>query len=471
MQGVSEVIKGSGRVIVLEDDHVVSKEFLRFMNEALEKYEQNDEVACISGYVYPLEYKPKNAFFIRGADCWGWATWKNKWALLERDAKKLIGEIESSELSNLFNYDGSYPYMQMLLDRLSGVNNSWAILWYASAFVNNKLCLYPPSSLIQNIGNDGSGTNHRVWTNLYDVSLDESVEFAWPVKIEESKEGRDLFKSFFKGVNTSLVTKVRGRIGRFVRRVRNKNANNVWSGNYQSWQEAKAECSGYDSNAILNQVLTSVRKVVGGEAAYDRDGVAFTEFKFSPPLLSTFEHIYHRKGSAFSVLDFGGSLGSLFFQYRNMLQGKIETWDIVEQRHFVELGKIEFENEVLKFHFAFEDAVANKLPDVLILSSVLCYLEEPYMWINKFIEAGIQHVIVDRTAFIQWKADRLTIQKVPESIYKATYPAWFLNEDKFLMAWLNEYVIKAEFPDSIDGVSIIEDKICYRKGFYFERIK
>lgn len=469
MQGVSDVIQEHGRVIVLEDDHLVAKSFLKFMNEALLKYEHCDEVACISGYVYPLEHKPDSAFFIRGADCWGWASWKNKWSILERDAGKLIAEIERNDLTNALDYDGSYPYLQMLRDRQSGANNSWAILWYASALLRNELCLYPASSLVQNIGNDGSGTHHLAWINTYNVSFEESAEIRWPGKIEESQEGRNLFKSFFKGMKIPFSTRVRRKVGRLIRKIRNNNLDNFWSGDYTSWQEAQSDCTGYDSDAILKKVQASVRKVVSGEAAFERDGVTFNDFSFSSEILSSLEHVYQKKGDPICVLDFGGSLGSLFFQYRNLLKGKVESWSVVEQKHFVEAGKAEFENAVLKFYFSLEESIAMKRPDVLILSSVLCYLDDPYIWIKKFLDAGVENVIVDRTAFIQGKTDRLTIQKVPQSIYPATYPAWFLNEEKFLMTWLSEYDIAGELPDSIDGVNFIEDVVCYRKGYYFVR--
>jgi putative methyltransferase (TIGR04325 family) len=469
LQGVTEVIRKFGKAIVLEDDLLVAPGFLKYMNEALIRYENENEVACISAYVYPLQETPSSSFFIRGADCWGWATWASKWSLIERDANRLIQEIERKNLVSVFDFDGSYPYMKMLLDKSQGRNNSWAILWYASALINNKLCLYPAQSLVQNIGNDGSGTNHQSWTNSYRISFQTATEFSWPATIGESQRGRELFIRFFKGVKQSFALRLRRKLGRILRSFNKDKGNNLWTGDYQSWQEAQSDCTGYDSNNILNQVASAISKVVKGEAAYERDGVAFKDFEYSENVLSTLLHAFNQKGQPIIVADFGGSLGSLYFQYRTLLKDKIESWNVVEQKHFVDRGKAEFENDILQFYHSLEELCAIKTPDLLILSSVICYLEDPFFWVEKFKALGIQYVLLDRTAFIQGKSDRLTIQHVPESIYPASYPAWFLNEEKLLMSWISDYDIVSELPDTIDGENLIDGVVCYRKGYYFKR--
>jgi putative methyltransferase (TIGR04325 family) len=469
IQGVSEVMKEYGVAIVLEDDLLVTPDFLTFMNEALLRFENNAEVACISGYVYPLSEIPESAFFLRGADCWGWASWASRWQILEKDPNVLIEAIHSKQLQSVLDFDGSYPYMKMLLDRSHGLNNSWAILWYASALIKDKLCLYPPRSFVQNIGNDGSGTNHVYWSDLYNTALANGEKTVWPEQLVESIEGRKLFKQFFIGMKPSVFSRLRRKLGKVKRAFINRGDNNLWSGDYHSWKEAEAHCTGYDNAAILDQVEKAVKQVVRGEAAFERDGVAFKTLVYSPHLKRAFEEVYEKKGAPISVLDFGGSLGSLYFQYKDLLDGKIESWNVVEQSHFAERGRSEFENEVLKFFMNMDELLATKRADVLILASVICYLENPSYWIGKFIETGIEHIIIDRTAFIQGNSDRLTIQQVPDAIYSASYPAWFLNEEKFLMAWLKEYDVFREIPSTIEGTSSIDELACYHKGFYLRK--
>ena len=167
IEGVTQIINQFGKAIVLEDDLVTSPYFLKFMNEALHKYEHQDSVACISAYVYPIPNLP-DLFFTKGADCWGWATWKRAWDLFEPDGSKLLQALETKKLTAEFDLNKSYPYTKMLRDQVEGINHSWAIRWYASSFLKNRLCLYPGQSFVNNIGTDGSGT-HDGLTTVYET--------------------------------------------------------------------------------------------------------------------------------------------------------------------------------------------------------------------------------------------------------------------------------------------------------------
>jgi hypothetical protein len=161
VSGVTDQINRYGKVIVLEDDLVTSPAFLSYMNQALHRYEQEDDVISIHGYSYPVAMKHGETYFLKGADCWGWATWKRGWDLLEKDGNKLKEALSRSNLMHDFDFGGNYPYSKMLDKQIDGRNDSWAILWYASAFLKNKLTLYPAQSLIQNIGLDASGTHSK----------------------------------------------------------------------------------------------------------------------------------------------------------------------------------------------------------------------------------------------------------------------------------------------------------------------
>jgi hypothetical protein len=158
IDGVTQQCNAQGRVIVLEDDMVVSKFFLNYMNAALVKYQDDDRVISIHSYSFPIEGLPE-AFFIKGASCWGWATWKRGWDLFEADGKKLYDELANKNLMHRFNINGAYPYRRMLLDQIHGRNDSWAVRWYASALLHDKLTLHPGRTLVSNIGLDGSGSN------------------------------------------------------------------------------------------------------------------------------------------------------------------------------------------------------------------------------------------------------------------------------------------------------------------------
>ena len=206
--GVTEIVNSYGSIIVLEDDMVTSPYFLKYMNEALACYVADEEVISIHGYLYPVWGKLPETFFLRGADCWGWATWKRGWDLFEPDGKKLLGELREKELTHRFDYDGAYTFTHMLEEQIAGQNNSWAIRWYASAFLKGKLTLYPGKSLIHNTGMDASGTH-----------CNESDDFVTdvarvPVRISRIALTEDLhawngIRRFFLGMPPSLLSVAR----------------------------------------------------------------------------------------------------------------------------------------------------------------------------------------------------------------------------------------------------------------------
>lgn len=211
IDGVTSVLNKYGKAIILEDDLLVSPYFLTYMNKALDIYEKEEQVISIHGYVYPVKKSLPETFFIKGADCWGWATWKRGWDLFCPDGKKLLNEIEKRNLQKEFDFDNSYPYFRMLKRQIEGKNNSWAIRWYASAFLQNKFTLYPGRSLVNQIGVDGSGTHCGV-NEMFNVSLaDSPIELSETV-IQESKQGRNAFIYYFRYV--MFYYKVKARLKR-----------------------------------------------------------------------------------------------------------------------------------------------------------------------------------------------------------------------------------------------------------------
>lgn len=161
ISGITELMTTSEAVIVLEDDIVTSPDFLQFCNEGLEKYEQDERVWQISGYMFPLRSKVPETFFLPTVACWGWATWKRAWERYEPNPEILMKSIQAGKLEDRFNLNGSYPYLPMLQDRINGRNQSWAICWYATVFLHEGLSLYPGVTRSVNIGMDESGTHWK----------------------------------------------------------------------------------------------------------------------------------------------------------------------------------------------------------------------------------------------------------------------------------------------------------------------
>ena len=208
--GVTSLAREYGRVIVLEDDLLTSPDFLRFMNQGLDLYENDAAVASIHGYAYPTcdrEAIPES-YFLRGADCWGWATWDRAWQHFEQDGMKLLQRLENERIGYRFDLDGNSSYVRMLRNQTKGRNDSWAIRWHASAFLDNMLTLYPRESLVVNIGFDESGT-HCGEADYFSTTLGSAPEILKKTNISENEE-------------------MRGQVVRFFRRLKWKRYRNAW---------------------------------------------------------------------------------------------------------------------------------------------------------------------------------------------------------------------------------------------------
>jgi putative methyltransferase (TIGR04325 family) len=237
----------------------------------------------------------------------------------------------------------------------------------------------------------------------------------------------------------------------------------IFSGNYKTWDEALRASTGYDSEVILHKVREALLKVKKGERVYERDSVLFDEIQYSWPLLSALLWVASREGNRLNLVDFGGSLGSSYYQNIKFLSHLRElNWSVVEQIKFVECGKRDFENEHVKFYRNVDECMRDRHPDTILFSSVLQYIDKPYDLLAAVINKGFKYILIDRTAFIGAGDDRLTVQKVPSEIYPAIYPAWFFNESKFLAFFSKSYELIVDFKSN-DSANIDSTF----KGFIF----
>ena len=201
--GVTELCNKYGRVIVIEDDLVVSKYFLKYMNTALDTYVKYDKVMHISGYMFPVKGELQDTFFYRATSCWGWGTWKRAWDKFEPDVHILLRGFKEKKKRWEFDIHGNMAYYKMLKHQASEKIDSWAIRWYASVFLNGGLCLHPGKSLVNNIGHDDSGV-HCGCTDIYDVDVSDGKDFAFTMDINESKEAFLLMADFYQSIKKPI---------------------------------------------------------------------------------------------------------------------------------------------------------------------------------------------------------------------------------------------------------------------------
>jgi len=221
----------------------------------------------------------------------------------------------------------------------------------------------------------------------------------------------------------------------------------IFEGEYATWDKASARCSGYDGDDILYKVLASTLKVKAGEAAYERDSVLFTEPEYAWSVLSGLMWVAALNRGRLNVLDFGGALGSSYFQNRSFLNTLPNIrWNVVEQQHYVEAGQAHIQDNNLRFYGTINECLADNQLNVVLLSSVLQYLSDPECLLFSLLDIGADAIIIDRTIVNHSAADRIYIQRVPTSIYSASYPCRSLSEPKLLDALDSKYQLLGDFP-------------------------
>ncbi len=196
--GVSLVIKKHGRVIVLEDDILVSSDFLTFMNTALDKYEHHQKIYSVSGYSYKLEQlkRPDNLFLVKRASSWGWGTWENRWDSADWGVKDYQSFLSNTEQKASFQNAGK-DQLVMLVKQMRGIINSWAVRWTFHHFKNEAYCLVPKFSKVKNIGTDGTGTNFTNSVAIYDTEL-HSEPVVFPNEMRELPEVTSFIRNHYR---------------------------------------------------------------------------------------------------------------------------------------------------------------------------------------------------------------------------------------------------------------------------------
>jgi len=264
-----------------------------------------------------------------------------------------------------------------------------------------------------------------------------------------------VLKPFIPPVMISLIRKVR------------QGESNQFSGDYLSWQAALDAAGGYDMPGILERVREAALKVKRGEAVFERDSICFDHEEYRWPTLACLLRVAAEHGGKLRVLDFGGSLGSFYFQHRKHFQSLNEVrWAVVEQPHYVACGRDEFQDDILRFYETVEDCLAEGIIDVVLCSCVLEYLEKPYDVLTDLAHSDVPYILLDRTPFITGEQDRLTVQNIAYWS-SAKIPAWFFLENN-IMTLLNKagYSLTAKFPsdDKVNIDSVFQGMLFRRNG-------
>jgi putative methyltransferase (TIGR04325 family) len=239
-------------------------------------------------------------------------------------------------------------------------------------------------------------------------------------------------------------------------------------GSYPNWEAAAKHASGYDEASILQRASEATKAVRDGRAAFDRDGVTFGEPYYPYPLIAGLLDAALRADGVLSVIDFGGALGSTYFQCRRWLQGaRSIRWSVVEQDHYVDVGRQRYETLELKFERSISDCLKHG-PTVVVFSSVLQYLDDPWKVLEEAVSAGLHSVLIARTPVIEADDSIITVQQVPASIVSSSYPTRLFTKEDLLRPF-HEYRLVDEHEDGQDRSILSHGQFVRFKGYTLTR--
>jgi putative methyltransferase (TIGR04325 family) len=228
-----------------------------------------------------------------------------------------------------------------------------------------------------------------------------------------------------------------------------------WTGNYSNWGDAVAASSGYDAETIFDRARMAAHAVREGRALWERDSTCFYHEEYNWQLLACLMTVAARSSGKLHVLDFGGSLGSTYMQHQKLLAELPEcSWSVVEQPHVVSCGEVEFTSGALDFFSNIEQCFLAHQVNVVLFSSVLQYLENPYELLEKVNKFSPRGIVIDRTPIAK-HGERITIQNVPKSIYSASYPCRFLNKQRLEHILTKGRVLSPWFVSPVDPPNFV----------------
>ena len=362
---VGSIIRKYGKIIVLEDDIIVSANFLDYMNKALNKFKSNKKVWHINSWNYDFGKldSQSNTYFTRLMNCWGWGTWSDRWKHYNKNIK-ILNNFSSQDIFR-FNMNNKINYWSQILRNKSGAINTWAVFWYANIFKKEGLCLSPTSSLSKNIGFDNLSENQPNEYNSFEnidknFFIKKKVNFFFPYNIKKNK----IF--FNKIIFKNYLIKKKSILSRIIVKLLNIISFSSYTSAYVFSRFLLM--SHYESNSINEFKIKSLK---------NQKYINLTNspsFNLLYNTIFVFKKEYGRMPNR--ILDVGGGLGENIILLKKKYKIKLNC-TIFENKKLVEILK---KNNLkhCKFLSNEKDILEAGKFDIIFCSASLEYINQPY---------------------------------------------------------------------------------------------
>jgi hypothetical protein len=188
VNGITWILERYEQVIVIEDDVVVSKDFIFFCERMLDLYKENKRVGCIAGsnnvpkeYLStPNDYFRFSCFFY----AWGWATWKDRWEVFletkSYDNRDLVWPETANTYLTKYRWREAFKALQE-----NRIAVPWDYKWIFVMWKNRWLSIVPNLNFVLNIGFDEQAThtkNRPTWTPDKQESFHGVIQYKKPLQ-------------------------------------------------------------------------------------------------------------------------------------------------------------------------------------------------------------------------------------------------------------------------------------------------
>lgn len=224
-------------------------------------------------------------------------------------------------------------------------------------------------------------------------------------------------------------------------------------GDHASWHDAQRAAETLGGAAPVERVIDAARAVRRGRGAWDRDGVVFERPSVHEPLFDSLRRIAAAERGRLVLVDFGGGLGSTWWQHRDALSAAGFTeWRVVELPALAAAGRREFAGGGLSFYELLDEAFEDGRPAAVLFSSVLQYLPLPYEVLGDVLKRRVPHVILDRVGYVRGNRDKLVVQHTPPTLGGGASPCWLFSRTALFNPFAGGYRLVAEWSDDFDQV-------------------
>lgn len=225
IDGVTDIISKYGSVIVVEDDLILAKNFLVYMNSALEYYGDDMRYGSISAFTENLSVLAsydKDVYVLKKGDCWGWATWKNRWDMADWKLSTFSSYVKNKQKRNEFSHL-QFDLEDQLWWQYEGKSDTWAARWLYSMYMNDMWTVYPKNTLVTNNGLDGSGENCNEETMRSGAPISDTSDTATVIRLEKLEPSEALQQEIYKQSipgkcmqNKYTIARIKRKIRRFI---------------------------------------------------------------------------------------------------------------------------------------------------------------------------------------------------------------------------------------------------------------